>query len=416
MPQQLRCWSPLSPPGTNGRRLPFSKRLSRPTKLTRSPLLSRILPILTRTRSIPTCSTRMEHRNFPPWILRHLCYLPWTLNRPRLRLCWRRDGNAYTRSRSLQYHFLRSCLKRMNQLPFQRLRFGGALTFPELYEISSLRTVAIPIHPQPHRSLPIRRSQKKSKSALDLKLLRRRDKKEQNSPTKDNKENQRPQQLTTPLPPPSSRRPYSVEVTVPPLGKEPEGLFAPPVAYSSRSRAKVTTSGSDSSVPSLAQSSSSTSSKGSARKQEIEELVRKYTPTEYTAGSRQGYFGSREPVLIKPSETDSSHRSKEKKPRPKGPLPPPPAVHGGGFSVASPRKSHEVRRSEDKRPPDPPVKDEKNSPASSQSSGRSGKAAGLDLAGIDTAFEALLVCSLYITRERIITDRIVRILGEFRQA
>jgi len=251
---------------------------------------------------------------------------------------------------------------------------------------------------------------------LDLKLLRRRDKKEQNSPTKDNKENQRPQQLTTPLPPPSSRRPYSVEVTVPPLGKEPEGLFAPPVAYSSRSRAKVTTSGSDSSVPSLAQSSSSTSSKGSARKQEIEELVRKYTPTEYTAGSRQGYFGSREPVLIKPSETDSSHRSKEKKPRPKGPLPPPPAVHGGGFSVASPRKSHEVRRSEDKRPPDPPVKDEKNSPASSQSSGRSGKAAGLDLAGIDTAFEALLVCSLYITRERIITDRIVRILGEFRQA
>ena len=243
---------------------------------------------------------------------------------------------------------------------------------------------------------------KKSKSALDLKLLRRRDKKEPNSPTKDNKENQRPQQPTTPLLLPSSRRPYSVEVTVPPLGTEPEGLFALPVAYSSRSRPKVTTSGSDPSVPSPAQSGSSTSSKGSARKQEIEELVRKYTPTEYSAGSRQGYFGSREPVPIKPSETESrnsSHRSKEKKPRPKSSFLPSPSVHSGGFSVASPRKSHEIRRSEDKRPPDPPVKELKNSPASSQSSGRSGKTAGLDLAGIDTAFEALLVRSPYITRE-----------------
>lgn len=126
-----------------------------------------------------------------------------------------------------------------------------------------------------------------------------------------------------------------------------------------------------------------------------EELVRKYTPAEYTPSSQRNFFQQHEqPMLIpKPGPSGSS------KQRPKSSyIPHSASGESTGFSVASPRRtSYELRQSWEKKRPEDTNDDSasKGSPAASEGSGKSGRSggAGLDLAGIDIAFEALLVCN-----------------------
>lgn len=126
-----------------------------------------------------------------------------------------------------------------------------------------------------------------------------------------------------------------------------------------------------------------------------EELVRKYTPAEYTPSSQRNFFQKHEqPMLIPKAGPSGSSRQ-----RPKSSYIPHSASDTStGFSIASPRRtSYELRQSWEKRRPEVSndASTSKGSPAASEDSGKSDKSggAGLDLAGIDIAFEALLVCA-----------------------
>lgn len=131
-----------------------------------------------------------------------------------------------------------------------------------------------------------------------------------------------------------------------------------------------------------------------------EELARKYTPAEYTPSSQRNFLQKHEqPMLVPKSGPSGSSRQ-----RPKSSYIPHSASGAStGFSVASPRRtSYELRQSWEKRRPE--VSNDtsndtsisKGSPTASEDSGKSDRSggAGLDLAGIDIAFEALLVCAL----------------------
>jgi hypothetical protein len=239
----------------------------------------------------------------------------------------------------------------------------------------------------------------KSKSAIDISLLRRgHDKKETKPFVKDNKENRQPyREPLTPLSPRSihglfTRDPVHMDTRA-------EELFAPPKIYSGASRPRLTPNGSDSSINIVTRPRTSISSEGrpkSSRRRETEELMKRYTPTEYTPASQKSFFGNHEPALLKPSERDSRRdrsKSREPKARPKSEFIPSSTSNQTGFSIATPRQSYESRRPDVRNLPDPP-KEAKASPAGSYSSSKKGSkraTAGLDLAGIDTAFEALLV-------------------------
>lgn len=161
-------------------------------------------------------------------------------------------------------------------------------------------------------------------------------------------------------------------------------------------------------LPVAAATRSSGSSANSASSQSIkrtstdqqrvnaDELVRRYTPAEYTPSSQRNFFQQYEPMLVaKPTSSVSS------KQRPKSSYIPHSASGAPtGFSVASPRRtSYELKQDWEKR--QSAISNDgsagKRSPTGSEGSGNSGKSvgAGLDLAGIDIAFEALLVGYLY---------------------
>ncbi|KAL7274476.1 hypothetical protein RUND412_002622 [Rhizina undulata] len=168
----------------------------------------------------------------------------------------------------------------------------------------------------------------------------------------------------------------------------------------------VTPQGSNSSLYQPRTSTSSNSSSSFRSKQQgspakaAEELMKKYTPTEYDPAKQRQFLA--EPTLVPKATTGTgstgSSGSSGNKQRPKSAfLPSSASVHSGGFSVASPRRtSHELRKSTDKGSSE----DSKNaSPTGSQGSETSGmsgisansnRSAGLDLEGIDVAFEALL--------------------------
>lgn len=130
-----------------------------------------------------------------------------------------------------------------------------------------------------------------------------------------------------------------------------------------------------------------------------EELVRKYTPTEYTPSSQRNFFQKNEqPMLVPKSGPSGSSRQRPKSSY----IPHSAAGTSTGFSVASPRRtSYELRQSWEKRRPEVSndasndASTSKGSPTASENSGKSDRSggAGLDLAGIDIAFEALLVCA-----------------------
>jgi len=243
----------------------------------------------------------------------------------------------------------------------------------------------------------------KSKSAIDISLLRRKqDKREVVQPcVKDNKENRQPREPLTPLSPRSihglvSRDAVDHRGRLPP---EQPSIAPPKFHPSGNGRPRLTPHNSNSSIHLTTPPRTSISSEErymSVRRRETEELMKRYTPTEYTPKSQRNFGASgtmAEPALIKPSERDS-HRERdsskgwESKPRPKSAYFP--SATPNRFSISAPRKSHE-HRSVEKLLPDPPKKAE-GSPAGSHSSKGSGKqTAGLDLEGIDTAFEALLV-------------------------
>lgn len=145
--------------------------------------------------------------------------------------------------------------------------------------------------------------------------------------------------------------------------------------------------------------SSSIKRVGTEPRVNTEELVRKYTPAEYTPSSQRNFFKQHEqPMLIpKPGSSSSS------KQRPKSSYIPHSASGAStGLSVASPRRtSYELRQSWEKRRSEVSNdgSTDKGSPATSEGSGKSNRSggAGLDLAGIDIAFEALLVCNTRVT-------------------
>ena len=255
----------------------------------------------------------------------------------------------------------------------------------------------------------------KSRSAIDISLLRRgNDRKEPKSPVKDNKENRQP--LREPLAPLSPRSFFAREA-LPGVSSPAEELFAPPpkIYSSSRSRPRITPNGSDSSVNLMGQPRSSTSSDDrsrSSRRREAEALMKRYTPTEHNPNSQRNFFGRHEPALLKPSDRDRAvrdgSRSRESRPRPKSEfVPSSSSSNRAGFSIASPRKSYEIRRPEPKNLPDLPREPKPSSPAgshSSKGSNRPAPAAGLDLAGIDAAFEALLVSADESSLGRLLTN------------
>jgi hypothetical protein len=238
----------------------------------------------------------------------------------------------------------------------------------------------------------------KSKSAIDINLLRRKhDKKEEKPGVKDNKENRQPREPLTPLSPRSIHGLFSRPGASPRM--QAEELFPPPKIYASgNSRPRLTQNVSDSAINGIAQSRGSTSSDErfiSSRRREAEELMKRYTPTDYTPSSQRSFY-DHEPALVKPTDRDSrrekdSSKIRESRPRPKSSFIP---SDRSGFSIASPRKSCEVRKSEDYRLPAPPkISASPTGSHSSRGSKGSGRAS-LDLEGIDRAFEALLV-SIY---------------------
>ncbi|KAH8149459.1 uncharacterized protein LAJ45_06539 [Morchella importuna] len=123
-----------------------------------------------------------------------------------------------------------------------------------------------------------------------------------------------------------------------------------------------------------------------------EELVKKYTPSEYTPASQRNFYKPNEQPTLVPKNTTNSIA----KQRPKSAYIPS-LEASTGHSADSPRRtSLELREGWEKKRPDA-SKDgsgsssSKNSSTSSQGSLKSEKTgAGLDLAGIDIAFEALL--------------------------
>lgn len=126
-----------------------------------------------------------------------------------------------------------------------------------------------------------------------------------------------------------------------------------------------------------------------------EELVRKYTPAEYTPSSQRNFFQQHEQPMLVPKH-GSSGSSRQ---RPKSSYIPHSASGASTeLSAASPRRtSYELQQSSEKRRSMVPNDGStgKGSPAASEDSGKSDRSgAGLDLAGIDIAFEALLVCNL----------------------
>lgn len=148
---------------------------------------------------------------------------------------------------------------------------------------------------------------------------------------------------------------------------------------------------------SSANSSSSASVKQESTEQQrtnTEDLVKKYTPMEYTPSSQRNFFQQYEQPMLLPKPI-SSVSSKQ---RPKSSYIPHSASGAStGFSVASPRRtSIELRQSWENRRSEVSGNGSagKRSPTGSEGSGKSeksGSGAGLDLAGIDIAFEALLV-------------------------
>lgn len=262
----------------------------------------------------------------------------------------------------------------------------------------------------------------KARSTVDFSILRMHKKSSADirGPSRD-KENQRPVS-DLPLDPPTN----SNFVTEP--GALPSSLFSlpqdhlhsgnkrPSVPFKDNSP-RITPHSSKSSLrPSLLpplpikQSRNSFSSSGSSSSSfsaeelaDTEALVKKYTPTEYTSSSQRNFFGQYEPNLTrKPVQGSFGTGSGNGKPkqRPKSAYVPPSAsLLSGGFSVASPRKtSYELRRSMEKKQSEEASRPAAGNP-SGQNSGRSSKTtgnrgAGLDLEGIDVAFEALLVCFL----------------------
>lgn len=268
----------------------------------------------------------------------------------------------------------------------------------------------------------------KSKSAIDISILRRKqDKKEVVQPfAKDNKENRQPREPLTPLSPRSIHGLVSRDA-IDQRGRPPpeQPSFAPPKFHPSGSgKPRLAPHNSESSIHPITPPRTSISSEErymSSRRRETEELMKRYTPVEYTPKSQRnfGAGGSMaEPRLVKPSERDS-HREKdsskgwEPKPRPKSAYFP--SATSNRFSISAPRKSHEHRSTEEKRLPDPP-KMAQVSPAGSHSSKGSGKqSAGLDLEGIDTAFEELLVSTHNLSLERHLLTRMIRTQEECRK-
>jgi hypothetical protein len=125
------------------------------------------------------------------------------------------------------------------------------------------------------------------------------------------------------------------------------------------------------------------------QKAEAKELVKRYTPTEYSPASQRNFYV--EPSLAKPLDSQDSSKNSSTA-RPKSEYLPVPRPYDSGSS--SPRKSFEERKSQERPQATQQTRlsqDNKPSPTGSQASAKSNASAGLDLAGIDTAFEALLV-------------------------
>jgi hypothetical protein len=250
----------------------------------------------------------------------------------------------------------------------------------------------------------------KSKSAIDINILRRKqDKKETKPGVKDNKENrQPPRDPLTPMSPRSIHGMFTRHATAGASPQmEPEEFAPSPKIYASGgSRPRLNTNHSDSAVDSITQPRGSTSSDErfvSSRVRETEELMKRYTPTEYTPSSQRSFY-AHEPALVKPADHDSrsSSKSRSSKPRPKSSFIP---SEKTGFSIVSPRKSLEVRRSveDHKLVPPPKISDSPSGSHSSRGSKESGRAS-LDLEGIEIAFEDLLVSipSPTVTRLRFV--------------
>jgi hypothetical protein len=246
----------------------------------------------------------------------------------------------------------------------------------------------------------------KSKSAIDISILRKKatseDKKEKGA--KDQKENRYREPLV-PLSPRSIHGLFTRSQNHP-VDLPAEDLFAPPKIYARSPRPGLTPQGSDSSISMVGQparkSTSSEDRTSGSRRAETEELMKRYTPTDYTPANQRNF--NYEPALLKPVGRDDmsipmsreasgdGSKTREKKPRPKSEFFSS-TSNRGAFSILSPRKSYEMRRPEANPPADTP-KEAKTSPTHSFSSKESSKvSAGLDLAGIDTAFEELLVCT-----------------------
>jgi len=270
----------------------------------------------------------------------------------------------------------------------------------------------------------------KARSTIDFSILRRN--KKPSIDIKDlsrDKENQRPAPEPTPSTSTGSgftNDPGSIGglhlFSLPKDHPHSQSKKPPPVPFKDRSF-RITPSSSNTSLqrsllpaasieqqPRASFSSSGSSISAQQERASTEELVRKYTPNEYTPSSQRNFFGQYEPNLTrKPvnGSTGSGSSSGKPKQRPKSAyIPPSASLLSGGFSVASPRKgSNELRHSMEKKR----LEDGRRSPTgsqtsqgsqSSQGSGKSAKSshnAGLDLEGIDVAFEALLVSSL-VTR------------------
>ncbi|KAI5821442.1 armadillo-type protein [Pyronema omphalodes] len=244
----------------------------------------------------------------------------------------------------------------------------------------------------------------KSKSAIDISILRKKatseDKKEKG--VKDQKEN-KPREPLVPLSPRSIHGLFTRSQNHP-VDLPAEDLFAPPKIYTRSPRPGLTPQGSDSSISIVGQparkSTSSEDRMSAPRRAETEELMKRYTPTDYTPANQRNF--NYEPALLKPAGRDDAgiplsregsgdgSKTREKKPRPKSEFFSS-TSNRGAFSILSPRKSYEMRRPEANPSADAP-KEAKTSPTHSFSSKESSKvSAGLDLAGIDTAFEELLV-------------------------
>ncbi|KAI5789078.1 armadillo-type protein [Geopyxis carbonaria] len=249
--------------------------------------------------------------------------------------------------------------------------------------VSSNRVIEPPSPQKPsHQKTP-----SKSRSTIDINLLRRK--------KPENKENQRP---SPPTPRSTRGTGLGLNFNHPDLfGSPGPDLYAPQFSRqnSADSIAILPRDASPSRSPVRMSAESSTrgseeSPRRSQRQKDVDDLVKKYTPTEYTPASQRSFFQQYEPTLAKPADRDSASSKTSKKSRPKSSYVPPSSSFKTGLSIASPRKSYEHSRGPEKSPPEP-LRKTKTATNSAQSSIKSNQSAGLDLAGIDSAFEALLI-------------------------